>query len=55
MSHAVSFAGAIIIFHALRLRAAHQFDNEKIRMFRKGQEQYFRIMTADTAKEQLTR
>lgn len=43
----MSFCGAIIIFHALRLRAAYAFDKEKITIFRKGQEEYFRVMTSN--------
>lgn len=41
----VSFCMAIIIFHALRLQAARQFDQEKIHTFRKGKDEYFHVMT----------
>lgn len=41
----LSISVAVSIAHALRLRAAYQFDPEKLRNFRKGQGEYFRVMT----------
>ncbi len=45
LRRAVSVSVALTIFHYLRLRAAYTFDAEKIRIFRKGKDEYFRVMT----------
>ena len=40
-----SFGLAILIFHYMRLRAARQFDQEKLHTFRKGHREYFDVLT----------
>lgn len=42
---AVSISLAMFLINGLRLRAAYQFTKDKIRTFRKGKDEYFRVMT----------